>query len=164
VINLTMLVVAAALFHDSGLTGVDTLDGAHSALSTLVGGGAALAFAVALLASGLSSSSVGTYAGQVVMQGFIQRHIPLFVRRAVTMAPALVVLAIGLEPTKTLVVSQVVLSFGIPFALVPMIVLTSRRAVMGALVNRRLTTAVASVVAALIIGLNLFLLYETFFG
>jgi manganese transport protein len=163
-INLTMLVVAAGLFHKSGLTGVDTLDGAHAGFERLLGGGAALAFAVALLASGLSSSSVGTYAGQVVMQGFIDRRIPLFLRRAVTMAPALIVLGIGLEPTKTLVVSQVVLSFGIPFALVPMILVTSRRKVMGAFVNRPATTAAASVVAALIIGLNLFLLQQTLFG
>jgi manganese transport protein len=164
VVNMTMLVVAGGLFHTSGRTGVDTLEGAHAGLSALVGGGAALAFAVALLASGLSSSSVGTYAGQVVMQGFIDRRIPLFARRAVTMAPALVVLAFGLNPTKTLVISQVVLSFGIPFALVPMILLTSRRRVMGALVNTRLTTVVASLVAALIIALNLFLLHQQFFG
>ena len=163
-INLTMLVVAAGLFHESGLTGVDTLEGSHAAFEQLLGGGAALAFAVAHLASGLSSSSVGTYAGQVVMQGFIRRNIPLFLRRAITMAPALIVLAIGLEPTKTLVVSQVVLSFGIPFALVPMILLTSRRRVMGAFVNRPGTTVVAGIVAALIIGLNLFLLQQTFFG
>ena len=162
-INLTMLVVAAALFNESGLTGVETLEGAHAGFEQLLGGGAALAFAVALLASGLSSSSVGTYAGQVVMQGFIDRRIPLFLRRAMTMAPALVVLAIGLEPTATLVVSQVVLSFGIPFALVPMILLSSRRKVMGTFANRPLTTVVASTVAALIIGLNLFLLHQTFF-
>jgi len=164
VINMTMLVVAAGLFHTSGLTGVDSLEGAHAALGTLVGGGAALAFAVALLASGLSSSSVGTYAGQVVMQGFINRRIPLFFRRAITMTPALVVLALGLDPTKTLVISQVVLSFGIPFALVPMILLTSRKRVMGALVNQRGTTILASVVAALIIGLNLFLLHQQLFA
>jgi manganese transport protein len=164
VINMTMLVVAAGLFHTSGLTGVDSLEGAHHALGTLVGGGAALAFAVALLASGLSSSSVGTYAGQVVMQGFIDRRIPLFLRRAVTMTPALIVLAIGLDPTKTLVISQVVLSFGIPFALVPMILLTSRRKVMGNLVNKRPTTVIATVVALVIIGLNLFLLQQQFFG
>jgi manganese transport protein len=164
IINMTMLVVAAGLFHTSGLTGVDSLEGAHHGLGTLVGGGAALAFAVALLASGLSSSSVGTYAGQVVMQGFIDRRIPLFVRRAVTMAPALVVLALGLDPTRTLVISQVVLSFGIPFALVPMILLTSRKRVMGALVNHRGTTIVASLVAAVIIALNLFLLQQQFFG
>ena len=164
IINMTMLVVAAGLFHTSGLTGVVSLEGAHAGLGTLVGGGAALAFAVALLASGLSSSSVGTYAGQVVMQGFIDRRIPLFLRRAVTMAPALVVLALGLDPTHTLVISQVVLSFGIPFALVPMILLTSRRKVMGNLVNKRGTTIVASLVALVIIALNLFLLQQQFFG
>ena len=98
------------------------------------------------------------------MQGFINRRIPLFARRAITMAPSLVVLAIGVDPSTTLVISQVVLSFGIPFALVPMVLLTRRADIMGALVNRRATTAVASVVAALIIGLNAFLLYQTFFG
>jgi manganese transport protein len=164
VINLTMLVVAAQLFHDSGRTGVDSIEGAHAGFEALLGGGAALAFAVALMASGLSSSSVGTYAGQVVMQGFINRRIPLFFRRAVTMAPSLVVLGLGLDPSSTLVISQVVLSFGIPFALVPMILLTRRVDVMGALVNRRATTMVAGVVAALIIGLNAFLLYDTILG
>ncbi len=163
-INMTMLVVAAELFHNSGHTGVDTIEGAHAGIETLIGGGAALAFAVALLASGLSSSSVGTFAGQVVMQGFIARRINLFLRRAITMAPALVVLALGLDPSSTLVISQVVLSFGIPFALVPMILLTRRADVMGALVNRRGTTVLAAVVAGLIISLNVFLLYETFFG
>jgi manganese transport protein len=164
VINLTMLVGAAGLFHKAGMPGVDSIEGAHDGMSRLIGGGAALAFAVALLASGLSSSSVGTFAGQVVMQGFIARQIPLFLRRAITMAPSLVVLAIGVNASTTLVISQVVLSFGIPFALVPMIFLTRRRDVMGALVNRRHTTVVASVVAAMIIGLNVFLLQQTFFG
>ena len=164
VINMTMLVVAAGLFHETGVTSVDSIEGAHAGIESLLGGAAALAFAVALLSSGLSSSSVGTYSGQVVMQGFIRRRIPLFLRRALTMAPALVVLALGLDPTSTLVISQVVLSFGIPFALVPTILLTRRRDVMGSLTNRRITTLVASVVAALIIGLNGFLLYGTFFG
>jgi manganese transport protein len=163
-INLTMLVVAASLFHETGNVGVDSIEGAHAGFERLLGGGAALAFAVALLASGLSSSSVGTYAGQVVMQGFIDRRIPLFLRRLVTMAPALVVLAAGADATDTLVVSQVVLSFGIPFALVPMILLTRRADVMGTFVNRRGTTIIASVVAAMIIGLNMFLLEQTFFG
>jgi manganese transport protein len=163
-INLTMLVVAASLFHATGNTGIDTIEGAHAGFERLIGGGAALAFAVALLASGLSSSSVGTYAGQVVMQGFIDRRIPLFLRRLVTMAPALAVLAIGVDATDALVASQVVLSFGIPFALVPMILLTRRADVMGALVNRRATTVVASIVAGLIIALNVFLLEQTFFG
>jgi manganese transport protein len=163
-INITMLVVAAALFHSSGRTGVDSIHGAHAGFEALLGGGAALAFAVALLASGLSSSSVGTFAGQVVMQGFIDRRIPLFLRRAVTMAPSLVVLGIGVNPSTTLVISQVVLSFGIPFSLVPMVLLTRRADVMGALVNRRVTTIVASLVAAMIVALNVFLLVQTFFG
>jgi manganese transport protein len=162
VINLTMLIVAAQLFHDSGHSSIDSIEGAHAGLNTLLGGGAALAFAVALLASGLSSSSVGTFAGQVVMQGFINFRIPLFLRRAITMTPALIVLASGVNTTDVLVLSQVVLSFGIPFALVPMILLTRRTDWMGALVNRRHTTVIASIVAAMIIGLNIFLLWETF--
>jgi manganese transport protein len=163
-VNMSMLIIAASLFHGSGLTGVDDIELAHTEFGRLVGGGAALAFACALLASGLASSSVGTYSGQVVMQGFINRRIPLALRRAVTMAPALLVLAIGLDPTRSLVLSQVVLSFGIPFALIPLVLLTRRRDIMGALVNRRITTVVASIVAALISALNLFLLYETFTG
>ena len=161
VINLTMLCVAVAIFNRTGHTDVDSIEAAHHGLSTLVGGGAALAFAVALLSSGLSSSSVGTYAGQVVMQGFVRRRIPLFVRRAVTMTPALVALALGLPTTETLVISQVVLSFGIPFALVPLVLFTRRRDLMGSLVNRPATTIAASVVAAIIISLNVFLLYGT---
>ena len=164
IVNLSMLVVAAALFHAGGHTGIDTIESAHAGFQSLVGGGAALAFALALLASGFASSSVGTYAGQVVMQGFIARTIPLALRRLVTMAPALVVLAIGLDPTRSLVLSQVVLSFGIPFALVPLVLLTRRRDVMGTLVNRRLTTAAAAVVAGMIIALNIFLLFRTFAG
>jgi manganese transport protein len=161
IVNLTMLVVAASLFHNSGRSSIETIEQAHAGFDTLLGGGAALAFAVALMASGLSSSSVGTYAGQVVMQGFIDRRISLFVRRAVTMAPALVVLALGINTTDALVISQVVLSFGIPFALVPLILLTRRPALMGAQANRAATTAVAAVVAGLIIALNGFLLYDT---
>jgi manganese transport protein len=160
-VNISMLLIAASLFHAGGLGGVDSIEEAHHEFSVLVGGGAALAFALALLASGLASSSVGTFAGQVVMQGFIARTIPLALRRGVTMAPALIVLALGLDPSRSLVISQVVLSFGIPFALVPLVILTRRRDVMGALVNRGLTTAVASIVAGLIIALNGFLLYET---
>ena len=163
-INMSMLIIAASAFHGSGLTGVDTIQGAHSHFAALLGGGAALAFALALLASGFASSSVGTYAGQVVMQGFIRRNVPLVLRRLVTMAPALAVLAVGLEPTRSLVMSQVVLSFGIPFALIPLVLLTRRRDVMGELVNRRLTSVVAGAVAALIVALNLFLLWQTFFG
>jgi manganese transport protein len=162
VINMSMLIIAASLFHGSGLGDVDTIEGAYAAFGSLAGSGAALAFALALLASGLAASSVGTYAGQVVMQGFINRTIPLMLRRLVTMIPALVVLAVGADPSRSLVISQVVLSFGIPFALVPLVLLTRRSDIMGALVNRRLTTAVAMVVAALIISLNAFLLVQTF--
>jgi manganese transport protein len=159
-INMAMLIIAGSLFHDSGLN-VDSIESAYSGFESLVGTGAALAFALALLASGFASSSVGTYAGQVVMQGFIARTIPLALRRLVTMAPALLVLAIGLDPSRALVLSQVVLSFGIPFALVPLVLLTSKREIMGALVNRKVTTIAASIVAALIIALNVFLLYDT---
>jgi manganese transport protein len=163
-VNMSMLVIAAALFHDAGLAGLDSIEEAHAQFGALVGGGAALAFALALLASGLASSSVGTYAGQVVMQGFIARTIPLALRRLATMTPALIVLALGLNPSRSLVISQVVLSFGIPFALVPLVLLTRRRDIMGALVNRPVTTIAASAVAAAIIALNGFLLFETFFG
>jgi manganese transport protein len=163
-VNMSMLIIAASLFNANGLTDLNSIEEAHKQFGLLVGGGAALAFALALLASGLASSSVGTYAGQVVMQGFIARSIPLALRRLVTMTPALIVLAVGLNPSRSLVISQVVLSFGIPFALVPLVLLTRRADIMGALVNRRLTTVVGSVVAAAIIALNGFLLYETFFG
>jgi manganese transport protein len=162
VVNITMLLVAAALFHNNGHSSVDTVQGAYHGFETLVGGGTAAAFGLALLASGFASSSVGTYAGQIVMQGFIARRIPLMLRRLVTMAPALIVLAVGADPTHSLVISQVVLSFGIPFALVPLVMFTSRRDLMGSLVNRRATTIAACLLALLIIGLNLFLLARTF--
>jgi manganese transport protein len=160
-VNMAMLAVAAKLFHDTpGYSHLDTIRAAHSGFSHLVGGTAALAFAVALLASGASSSSVGTYAGQVVMAGFVNLRLSLLVRRALTMIPALVVLALGVSATSALVLSQVVLSFGIPFALVPLVLLTSRRDVMGAQVNRLPTTVVAVAIAALIGGLNVFLLAQ----
>jgi manganese transport protein len=162
IVNLSMLMVAAALFHKSGHTGVDSIDGAYHGFQNLVGNGTAIAFGLALLASGFASSSVGTYAGQVVMQGFIDRQIPLLLRRLVTMTPALIVLAIGLDPTRSLVISQVVLSFGIPFALIPLVIFTSRKKLMGALVNRRITTVFAGIIAALIVCLNMFLLAQTF--
>jgi manganese transport protein len=163
-VNLSMLAIAASLVNRTGGSGVNAIQAAHAGLGQFVGGGAALAFAVALLASGLSSSSVGTYAGQVVMRGFIGRRIPLFVRRGLTMLPALVVLAAGLPATQSLVVSQVVLSFGIPFALVPLVLLTRRGDIMGALVNRPLTTAAASGVVSVIMLLNVWLLYVTLRG
>ena len=161
-VNLSMMIVAAALFHAGGLTGIDSIEGAFEGLETLVSGNAATIFGVALLASGFASSSVGTMAGQVVMQGFIRRSIPLFLRRSLTLAPALVVLAVGFNPTDALVLSQVVLSFGIPFALVPLLMLARRRDIMGALANPGWLTAVAGVLAALIIALNVFLIADLF--
>ena len=122
---------------------------------------AAILLGIALLASGLSSSSVGTMAGQVVMQGFIRRHIPIFLRRAIIAAPALIVALIGVDPTWLLVLSQVVLSFGVPFALVPLVLFTSKRTLMGGLVNSRLTNVAAWAIACVISGLNVFLLVET---
>jgi manganese transport protein len=163
-INLSMLAVAAKLFHSTGHTGVNSIEGAYHGFGNLVGGGAALAFAVALLASGASSSSVGTYAGQVVMRGFVRVNIPLVLRRLVTMAPAIALLAIGFSPTRALVLSQVVLSFGIPFALIPLVLITRDRAVMGEHVNRWHTTVAAGVIAAIITALNVFLIYQQFFA
>jgi manganese transport protein len=161
-INMSMLVVAATVFFGSGLTNIESLEGAHRTLEPILGGASSVLFALALTASGLSSATVGTMSGQVVMQGFIQRRIPILVRRLVTMIPAFVVIGLGLDPSRTLVISQVVLSFGIPFALIPLVVFTSKREIMGVLVNRRLTVAAAVVVAALITGLNVFLLVQTF--
>ncbi len=162
IINLAMLVTAAAVFHSRGLYDVgDDLGEVYDQLGEHLGTSASILFGIALLASGLSSSSVGTLAGQVVMQGFVNRRIPLFLRRFVTMLPALVIIAIGVDPSRALVLSQVVLSFGIPFALVPLVLFCRDRSLMGELVNRRLTTVVASIVAAAIISLNLFLLEQT---
>ncbi len=153
-VNMAMLAVAAKLFHGTpGFSHVDTIQGAHAGFSHLVGGTAALAFAVALF---------GTYAGQIVMAGFVNLRISIFFRRALTMVPALVVLGLGVGPTRALVLSQVVLSFGIPFALVPLVLLTRSRDVMGTHVNSRATTAVASAVTGLIVALNVFLLAQTF--
>jgi manganese transport protein len=161
VINVAMLVMAAATFFAQGLVHVNSLDRAHRTLEPILGSASSALFALALLASGLSSSAVGTLSGQVVMQGFLRRQIPVFVRRLVTMLPAFVVIAVGVDPSRTLVISQVALSFGIPFALIPLVVFTSRRDIMGPLVNRRITTVAAGVVAAVIVALNVFLLVQT---
>jgi len=162
IINMSMLIVAADVFFGTGLLNVDSLEGAHRTLEPILGTASSQLFALALIASGLSSSTVGTLAGQVVMQGFIRRQIPVWVRRVVTMLPAFAVIALGVDPTRTLVISQVVLSFGIPFALVPLVIFTSKRDVMGGLVNRKTTTVIAAVVATLISALNIFLLAQTF--
>jgi manganese transport protein len=161
-VNLFMLVMAASTFYMHGLTGVADIDVAYRTLQPLLGSAASVIFAVSLLASGLSSSTVGTMAGQVVMQGFLRRQVPVWLRRLVTMVPALVVIALGLDPTNTLVISQVILSFGIPFALVPLVMFTRRKDLMGDLSNHHITTLAASIVAGLIIALNMFLLYQLY--
>ncbi len=163
-INAAMLIMAASTFFRAGLSEVGTIEEAYQTLTPLLGQASSWVFAVSLLASGLSSSVVGTMSGQVIMQGFLRRKIPVWLRRLVTMLPSLIVIAIGLDPTRTLVISQVVLSFGIPFALIPLVMFTRRKDLMGVLVNHRLTTAIATGVAALIVSLNVFLLYQTFLG
>lgn len=164
VVNAAMLVIAATLFAGSGVPDTDTLAGVHAGLARVLDRPAAFTFALALLASGFASSGVGTYAGQVVMQGFLRRSIPLLLRRLLTLTPALVVLGIGFDPTRALVLSQVVLSFGIPFALVPLVLLTRRRDVMAELVNHRITTVVAAAVAAAVVVLNGLLIWQTVAG
>jgi manganese transport protein len=159
VINLAMLATAAAVFHARGLSGAgNDLGVVFSGLNRFLGAHSGLVFGLALLASGVASSCVGTMSGQVVMQGFIHRQIPIFARRAITMIPALVLIGVGFDPTRALVLSQVFLSFGIPFALIPLLVFAGSREVMGPLVNRRPMMLAASLVTALVVGLNLYLL------
>jgi manganese transport protein len=159
-INGAMLMMAAATFFRHGMHDVGTIEQAHLTLQPLLGPAASWVFAISLLASGLSSSSVGTMSGQIIMQGFLHHRIPVWIRRLATMVPSLIVILIGLDPTRTLVISQVVLSFGLPFAVIPLILFTRRRDLMGVLVNRRLTTVLVSVVAALIVALNAYLLVQ----
>lgn len=161
-INMSMLAAAAAAFHTAGRTDVADLTVAYRTLTPLLGGAAAVAFALALLSSGLSSSAVGTMAGQVVMQGFVRFSIPVWLRRTITMLPAFAVILLGLNPTATLILSQVILSFGIPFALVPLLIFTGRRDVMGGLTSSRAVQVTGWLIAALIIGLNGYLLLQTF--
>ena len=162
-INAAMLIVSASLFHKNGLI-VEDLDVAFHQFGAMLGPSVAIFFGIGLLSAGLSSSSVGTMTGDVVMQGFIKKHIPIYLRRAITMAPPLIIILMGVNASKALVISQVILSFGIAFALVPLILFTSNKKIMGKLVNHRLTTILAWLIAILIIGLNLFLLYDAFFG
>ncbi|WP_291425838.1 Nramp family divalent metal transporter [Deinococcus sp.] len=163
-INMAMMAVAAATFYGKNLPDVGNLETAYQTLTPLLGPAASVAFAIALLASGLSSTVVGTMAGQIIMQGFVEFSIPLWVRRTLTMLPAFIVILLGLDPTRTLVLSQVVLSFGIPFALVPLLLFTARRDLMGVLVSKTYTTVIGWLIAAVIIGLNFYLLWGTFRG
>lgn len=164
IINASMLIMAAATFHTGGMTNVGSIEEAYRTLEPLLGSAASVIFAISLLAAGLSSSAVGTMAGQVIMQGYLRRQVPIWVRRLVTMVPALVIIALQVDPTWALVISQVVLSFGIPFALIPLVLFTRQRKLMGPLVNMRITTVAASLVAGLIVFLNLYLLYGVFTG
>jgi manganese transport protein len=163
-INAAMLIMAAATFHRAGMTGVGTLAEAHQTLEPLLGPAASFIFALSLLASGLSSASVGTMAGQIIMQGFLHRQIPPWVRRLVTMAPSMFVLFAGWEPTRVLVISQVALSFGLPFAILPLAYFTSKTSIMGDLVSRRITTVLAWSITVMIIALDMYLLYATLLG
>ncbi|MBZ5495539.1 MAG: Nramp family divalent metal transporter [Acidobacteriia bacterium] len=162
-VNAAMLVMAAATFHRYALGQVASLEDAYLTLQPLLGRAAGWIFAISLLASGLASATVGTMAGQVIMQGFIERRIPIWVRRLVTILPSMIVISLGLDPTRTLVISQVFLSFGLPFALVPLILFSQRRDLMGELVNRRLTSVAGWAVAGLVVALNFLLLYLTAF-
>ncbi|ATP92922.1 divalent metal cation transporter [Bacillus altitudinis] len=160
-INASMLIVAAALFFKNGLF-VEDLDVAFQHFGTLAGPVSAILFGVGLLVAGLSSSSVGTLSGDIIMQGFIQYRIPLYVRRLITIIPPIAIIASGVNPTSALVMSQVVLSFGIAFALIPLILFTSKKRIMGDLTNARWVTGISWVIAALVVALNLFLIVDTF--
>lgn len=161
-VNLSMVLVAATNLR--GQENTDSIEGAHAAVNESLGPTIALLFAIGLLASGLASSSVGAYAGAMIMQGLLHRSVPLVLRRLITLLPALVVLAIGVDPSRALVLSQVVLSFGIPFALIPLVRLTSDRSLMGDDVNNRVTTALGWTIAGLITLLNVVLIYLTLTG
>lgn len=163
-INMSMLAVAAATFHGKGIDGAGDLETAYRTLTPLLGSAASVLFAVALLASGLSSTVVGTMAGQVIMQGFVNFSIPVWLRRLITMLPAFIVILLGIDPTKALVMSQVVLSFGIPFALIPLLLFTARPDIMGILTSKRSVTVLGWLIATLIIGLNFYLLWGVFTG
>jgi manganese transport protein len=164
IINMAMLYMAAATFYKHGLVSIADIPSAYRTLTPLLGSAASLVFAVSLLASGLSSSTVGTMAGQVIMQGFVGFTIPVWLRRLVTMAPAVIVVALGVNPTETLVISQVILSLILPIPVIALIYFTRRRDVMGSLVNRRATTVLAAACGAVILVLNILLLYQTFGG
>lgn len=163
-INMSMLSVAAAAFHGKDIQGAGDLQTAYQTLTPLLGPAASVLFAIALLASGLSSSAVGTMAGQVIMHGFLNLTIPVWLRRTITMLPAFIIILIGMDPTRALILSQVILSFGIPFALVPLLLFSARRDIMGVLTSKPAVTAVGWAIATLIIGLNFYLLWGVFAG
>uniref|UniRef100_A0A7C3EBS1 Divalent metal cation transporter MntH n=1 Tax=Gracilinema caldarium TaxID=215591 RepID=A0A7C3EBS1_9SPIR len=162
-VNGAMLIMSAATFHSRGLLDVGTLEQAYITLEPLLGKASSWVFALSLLFSGLSSASVGTMAGQVIMQGFMDFEIPLWLRRIITMVPSIVIIMLGVDPTKALVISQVMLSFGLPFAIIPLMNFTSDAAIMGELVNAKPTRLLGALVTAIIIILNIYLLYSMIF-
>ncbi len=167
VVNIGMLLLAAVNLRGisgSGGAGTDTIVGAHAAIAAALGPGIALIFAIGLLASGLASTSVGSYAGSTIMAGLLKRRIPVFIRRLVTLVPAVVLLAVGIDPTWALIVSQVFLSFGIPFAIVPLLKLTNDPGVMGAHANRRPVRWMLALIVGLVVALNLTLIVLTVRG
>ena len=162
IVNIGMLLLAAVNLRN--VNGVNTIAGAHAAIGVSLGPGIALVFAIGLLASGLASTSVGSYAGATIMAGLLKRRIPVFLRRLITLVPAVVLLAAGVDPTWALVVSQVFLSFGIPFALVPLLRLTNDPTVMAEQVNRRPMRWALSLIVVLVVALNLALIALTIWG
>ncbi|MFZ4835697.1 Nramp family divalent metal transporter [Rouxiella sp. Mn2063] len=157
-VNLAMMATAAAAFHFSGHSGISELDQAYLTLKPLLGDAAAITFGLSLVAAGLSSTVVGTMAGQVVMQGFVKFYIPLWIRRTITMLPSFIVIMAGLDATRILVMSQVLLSFGIALALLPLLVFTGNRQLMGNMVNSRPMQYTGWVIVVLVVSLNIYLL------
>lgn len=163
-VNAAILIMAAGTFHSTGHQSIATLEEAYKTLEPLLGPAAAIFFGLSLLMSGLSSSTVGTSAGQVIMQGFLKQHIPIWLRRSITIIPSIVVIAIGLDPTRTLVMSQVVLSFGLPFTIIPLLFFTSNKSIMGILVNNKITTIAMALITILIVSLNVYLIFQLIKG
>jgi manganese transport protein len=163
-VNGAMLIMSAATFHSHGMMEVGTLEQAYITLEPLLGRAASWVFALSLLFSGLSSASVGTMAGQVIMQGFMNFEIPVWIRRIITMVPSVIIIMLGVDPTKALILSQVLLSFGLPFAIIPLMMFTGNRAIMGELVNTRVTKILGALETGIIIILNIYLLYSMLFA
>jgi manganese transport protein len=163
-VNLAMMYMAASVFNTAGKSDIADLTTAYHTLTPLLGSAAASVFLISLLASGLSSSVVGTMAGQVIMQGFVGFSIPLWVRRLVTMLPTVIIVAMGVDPTKTLIISQVILSIVLPFPIIALIYFTQKKELMGVLTNKRITTVLSSLFAIIILGLNVWLVVQTFLG
>lgn len=163
IVNAAMVIVSAAVFFNQGIS-VDSIEQAHKSLSPLLGAMSSGAFAIALLASGFSSSAVGTMAGETVLDGFVDLKIPSNIKKLITMLPAMIIIGIGVNPMKALIISQVCLSFALPVAIIPMMIITSRKDLMGAFVNKPITKIIGWIITTVIIGLNTILLYLTFSG